>query len=274
MSDLVEISSQHSLHRRGDVTAIRKSGHGRDIGERSGAVLQTAMPGHDASSRFLSSLSAQSRIGPAFDLGSPDHLLGLMGVERTGAGRPAFRQDLHGEQLGVDFRLERPGRSDRACCAVVRFHRFIRPEGHVPDIGMRHFCITPMAGESFRSSLQTFACRKAAAVAGGNRSLELSHPEIIDRFERSAEELHAPTGGIPCSVSGLTYYFVRRLGCGLAGREDRARYRFWHHRRYYRWYRSARLSPVGCFRGSASTWAPASSRRSSIRLRSALSCSC
>ena len=95
---------------------------------RIGAAFQRATDFHDAACRILACVirsllqrsdelsdqpprpgSAQRSIWDA-----ADHLLGLMRVERAGAGRPAFGQDLHGEQLGVDFRLEGPGRADRA----------------------------------------------------------------------------------------------------------------------------------------------------------------
>ena len=67
-----------------------------------------------------------------------DRLLGLMRIERAGAGRPALGQDLHREQFRIDFGFEGAGRADRAVRAVVGFHGFVRPKGHVPDIGLRH----------------------------------------------------------------------------------------------------------------------------------------
>src|SRR5882757_1978560 len=94
-------------------------------------------------------LSAETWVSPLFDLGRPDNLLGLMRVERARADGPALRQNLHGEQLGIDFRFEGPGRAHHARRAVVGFHGFVRPKGHIPDIGLRHSCITRNASESF-----------------------------------------------------------------------------------------------------------------------------
>ena len=71
-----------------------------------------------------------------------------MRVERAGAGRPALGEDLHGKQLGVDFRFERPGRPHRALGAVVRFQGLVGPEGHVPGVRLCHGSITPKAAES------------------------------------------------------------------------------------------------------------------------------
>src|ERR1700681_4942119 len=79
-----------------------------------------------------------------------------MRVERARAGGPALRQNLHRKQFGVDFRLERAGRSDRSGCAVVGFHSFIRAIGHVPDIGLRHGCITRKGRESFAMNRKRF----------------------------------------------------------------------------------------------------------------------
>ena len=96
----------------------------------------------------MHSSRVDARVGPFLDLGRADHLLGLMRVERAGAGRPALGQDLHGEQLGVDFGAERPRRSHRALGAVVRFHGLVRPEGHVPGVRLCHDGITTVAVES------------------------------------------------------------------------------------------------------------------------------
>jgi hypothetical protein len=92
---------------------------------------------------------AEPGVGPFFDLGGSDNLLGLMRIEGAGAGRPSLGQNLHDEQLGVDLGFERPGRANRAHRPVVGFHRFVRPKGHVPNIGLRHGPITPGRGESF-----------------------------------------------------------------------------------------------------------------------------
>src|ERR1700712_5651676 len=98
-------------------------------------------------------LSTQPRIGPTLDLRSSDHLLGLMRIEGACAGRPALRNNLHREKLGVDFRLECPGRSGRTRRGVViRFHGFIRSKTHIPNIGLRHASITRMAFKSFMTS--------------------------------------------------------------------------------------------------------------------------
>jgi energy-coupling factor transporter ATP-binding protein EcfA2 len=94
-------------------------------------------------------LPAQTRIGPEFDLGRPDDLLGLMRVECPCTHRPAFRQNLHGEQLGVHLGPERPRRTDRPGGIEIRFQRFVGPIGHVPGVGLGHGCITPVAGKSF-----------------------------------------------------------------------------------------------------------------------------
>src|SRR5450631_3317705 len=114
-----------------------------------------------------SCLAAKAGVGPDFDLGRCDDLLGLMRVEGARAGGPAFRQYLHREQFGVDFRLEGAGRADSAGCAVVGFHSFIRAIGHVPDIGLGHCCITPKRCESFAPDRKRFFARSLA-----NRSLQ------------------------------------------------------------------------------------------------------
>ena len=56
-------------------------------------------------------LTADTWVGPALDLRGWDNLLGLIRIERSGAGAPAFCQDLHCKQFGVDLRLEGTGRS-------------------------------------------------------------------------------------------------------------------------------------------------------------------
>ena len=122
---------------------------------------ETTMDDHDLSQPDHSS-AAEARVGPVLDLGRPDDLLRLMRVEGAGAGRPAFRQNLHGEQFGVDFRFERAGRANRAGGAVVGFHGFVGPEGHIPDIGLCHCCITRRASESFVCSQRHPVFRKAA----------------------------------------------------------------------------------------------------------------
>ena len=63
-------------------------GGGRDLEPLIAEIRQPPKPG-----------SAQCSIS-----GRRDNLLGLMRIERAGAGRPALGQDLHREQLGVDFR--------------------------------------------------------------------------------------------------------------------------------------------------------------------------
>src|ERR1700682_1904852 len=98
----------------------------------------------------------EAGVGPKFDLGRRNGLLGLMRVERARAGGPALRQNLHRKQFGIDFGLERTGRSDRAGRAVVGLHGFIRAIGHVPDIGLRHGCITRKGGESFALNPKSF----------------------------------------------------------------------------------------------------------------------
>src|SRR4051795_3902514 len=93
--------------------------------------------------------AAKTGIGPAFDLRGPNDLLGLMRIERSGGGGPDFGQNLHGEQFGVDFGLEGACRSDRGSGAVIRFHGFVRAEGYVPGIRLRHAAITRTTPESF-----------------------------------------------------------------------------------------------------------------------------
>ena len=112
---------------------------------RIGAAFQRATDFHDAvaDAGVTHSRNAQpARPGSAqsFDLGSADDLLGLMRVERAGAGRPAFRQDLHGEQLGVDFRLEGPGRSDRAVARSSVFTVLSGPKAtyQISGLSLRH----------------------------------------------------------------------------------------------------------------------------------------
>src|SRR3954451_13775370 len=104
--------------------------------------------------------AAQAWIGPAFDLGGADDLLGLVRVERAGRGRPAFRQNLHGKQFGVYFGFERARRAHRAGGAVVGLHGLVRTKDYIPGIGLRHAAITPIDAESF-------ATRKQAAPEGG-----------------------------------------------------------------------------------------------------------
>src|SRR5436305_5403189 len=93
--------------------------------------------------------SAEARIGPAFDLGGADDLLGLVRVERAGGGGPAFGQNLHGEQLGIDLRLERPRRAHHAGGAVVSLHGLVRAKGYIPGIGLRHAALTRITAEKF-----------------------------------------------------------------------------------------------------------------------------
>src|SRR6201991_623305 len=99
--------------------------------------------------RAAPSLGAQPGVGPFLDLGGADNLFGLMRVERPGAHRPALGQYLHCAQLGVDFRLERSRRPDWHVRAVVRFHRFLRAKGHIPDVRLCHGNLTPMVAKSF-----------------------------------------------------------------------------------------------------------------------------
>ena len=70
-------------------------------------------------SRRARDLTAEPGVGPALDLRGRDNLLGLMRIQRAGAGAPAFRQNLHGKQFCVDLRLEGPGRS-----LGIAVHRF------------------------------------------------------------------------------------------------------------------------------------------------------
>src|ERR1700704_6470840 len=93
-------------------------------------------------------LSAQPRVGPAFDLGRPDHLLGLMRIERASARDPALGQDLHCEQLGIDFRFKGTGRADHAGRVFVRF---VRTKSNIPNIALSHAHVTPVVGKSFKS---------------------------------------------------------------------------------------------------------------------------
>jgi len=85
-----------------------------------------------------------------------------MWIQCPCAGRPALGEDLHGEQLGVDFRFERPSRADRPARTVVRFHRFVRAIGHIPDIRLRHGSLTPKTPEGF-----IFAAKRPRGVAIG-----------------------------------------------------------------------------------------------------------
>jgi oligopeptide/dipeptide ABC transporter ATP-binding protein len=68
-------------------------------------------------------------------LGRPDHLLGLMRIERAGARDPALGQDLHRKQLGVDFRFEGAGGAHHAGRVFVRF---VRTKSNVPNIALSH----------------------------------------------------------------------------------------------------------------------------------------
>src|SRR6266436_4494376 len=159
--------------------------------------------------------AAETEVGPVFDLGRRNGLLGLMRVERARAGGPALRQNLHRKQFGVDFRLERAGRSDRAGCAVVGFYSFIRAIGHVPDIGLGHGCITREGRESFAINRKRFS-----PGPWSRPRLEWSHQAIIDRFETSAEKPRRPTGGILMQLSNeslLVILFVGLIAGWLAG---------------------------------------------------------
>src|SRR4051794_2723661 len=111
----------------------------------------------------VKSSPAQPRIGPAFDLGRSDDLLGLVRVERAGGGGPAFGQNLHGEQFRIDLRLERSRRAHHAGSAVVRLNGLVRAEGYIPGIGLRHAAITPISVEGFTTRKK--AAPRAALVA-------------------------------------------------------------------------------------------------------------
>src|ERR1700737_4850441 len=129
--------------------------------------------------RSADASGADARIGPFLDLGGADNLFGLMRVQRPGAGRPALGEDLHGEQLGVDFRFERPSRADRPARTVVRLHRFVRAIGHIPDIRLRHGSLTPKTPEGF-----IFAAKRPRGVALRQiPRLESSHRALADRFD-------------------------------------------------------------------------------------------
>src|ERR1700709_2927989 len=82
-----------------------------------------------------------------FDLGRPDHLLGLMGIERACARDPALGQDLHRKQLRIDFRFEGAGGANHAGRVFVRF---VRTKSNIPNIALSHGKTTPMAEESFK----------------------------------------------------------------------------------------------------------------------------
>ena len=95
---------------------IRKSGYRFPLGTNAkrlpGGHAQKKITLESDSTRLIQTLkenasAAEAGVGPALDLGRTDNLLGLMGVERAGAGRPAFCQNLHREQFGVYFRFER-----------------------------------------------------------------------------------------------------------------------------------------------------------------------
>src|SRR5882672_9831852 len=101
---------------------------------RSAKRAFALLPGHDGST-----LPTHPRIGPAFDLRRSHDLLRLMGIERACAGRPALGQDLHREQLGIDFRFEGAGRAGHALRSLVRL---VRTKGHIPNIAVFHADIT------------------------------------------------------------------------------------------------------------------------------------
>ena len=92
-----------------------------------------------AMTKFNLRSPTQPRIGPAFDLRRSHDLLRLMGIERARAGGPALGQDLHREQLGVDFRFEGAGRAGHALRSLVRL---VRTKSHIPNIAMFHADIT------------------------------------------------------------------------------------------------------------------------------------
>ena len=91
------------------------------------------------------------------------HLLRLMGIERAGARRPALGQDLHREQLGVDFRFEGAG---RAALLSARSSDFVR-DIKVTSPSVHRSLL------SLKSSSQRVAARKShqcRATAAGPQS--------------------------------------------------------------------------------------------------------
>src|ERR1700710_517660 len=112
-----------------------------------------------------------------------------MRVERAGAGRPALGEDLHREKLGIDFGLERSGRSHRAAIgAVVGLNRFVGAIGHIPDVRFFHASTTPTPAESF------VARRKALVLV-----------PTWENWSRQAERLpigSARHAGVWCAAQG------------------------------------------------------------------------
>src|SRR3954447_200484 len=93
--------------------------------------------------------AAQPPIGPALELGRPDHLLGLMGIDRAGTRDPALGQDLHRKQLGIALRFEGAGGANHAGRVFVRF---VRTKSYIPNIALSHDPSTSIVEESFKSS--------------------------------------------------------------------------------------------------------------------------
>src|ERR1700752_2441597 len=74
-----------------------------------------------------------------------------MGIERARARRPALGQDLHREQLGVDFGLEG---ARRARFAFYAFVRLVRTKSDIPNIALFHCGITRAANKSSTPAAQ------------------------------------------------------------------------------------------------------------------------
>jgi hypothetical protein len=81
--------------------------------------------------------AADARVRPPLNLRGRNDLLGLIRVQRAGAGTPALCQYLHRKQFGVDLRLERPGQS-----LGTAVQRVFLTKGNVPSIGFCHAFIT------------------------------------------------------------------------------------------------------------------------------------
>ena len=79
------------------------------------------------------------RIGPAFDLRRSHDLFRLMRIDGARVRGPALRQNLHGEQLGVDFGFEGAGRARHALRCLVRL---VRTKSHIPRVALFHADIT------------------------------------------------------------------------------------------------------------------------------------
>ena len=82
-----------------------------------------------------------------------------MGIECARARRPALGQDLHREQLGVDFRLEG---ARRARFAFYAFVRLVRTKSDIPNIALFHCGITRAANKSSTPAAQAHRDRRRA----------------------------------------------------------------------------------------------------------------